>query len=208
MNVGEKMILLGTSAGPKAVTVTEVTPAHWLKISELKGAFRPTNFLCEYQRNGASERLVAFTEEKLAKYLSDRADMQRRHDERREEEETRQREIAERKANELAEIKEVMNDRLDIRHYQILPDGSRLVTMALPTRIQFQKEFEFVVVRLWDDEDYNWRGGCESTVPVTRFAATFVTSKKGSFSSCSEQKAADEDSALWEIARDRFNDNW
>lgn len=217
IEIGDKMIFEGssTAATPKVVTVTGKTPAGWLYVEGFKPAFRPNGvWNTRFSARGINGELIPYDEEKLAQIEQRNAQHEAYLKEKAEKQEQIRQERETRIANEMAEVKELLGDMLPIRNQMILPDNSKLVTLAIPVKTSHQRLFDVIVVRLRDIEEYDWNTprnletGELRMKKMVEVAATYVDDRGGSFASCSTKKADNWVEGLWEVIRDRFHSNW
>ncbi len=132
--------------------------------------------------------------------------------------EERDRQVRERNeqiANELAEVRRVMNipeGRPALP--QIMPDGSRIYTIDIPVHPQFierKKGWERVIVRCWGKVDYDFGKYAETgdkdaaTVKVVSAAYTYCNGNSTSFSSVSTSRYLDDEAAIWDAIRREYH---
>lgn len=142
-----------------------------------------------------------------------------RREEKRQAEEKRQTECEERLAKELAETDAAMTAGLSrglfVSAPSIMPDGSRIYTVRMPVKEEMtarKGEWEFLVVRVisinFEDPicaSEMWRRSDGDN--KVRFAVTWTNKSSGSWPSCSEAYATDDQQAL-RLACNRVYQNW
>ena len=89
------------------------------------------------------------------------------------------------------------------RTNETLPDGSRLYLLNVPVKpenAERKKGFCVAMVRCAEREDWDFASGSTAKVKVTEMHMTYCDGNTSSFSSCSGERVANDEEALWAAA--------
>lgn len=200
VNVGDKIIYVREYGHePLTATVIKVTPSGQLAVDVLPDArFKRTYRQDEYKSVGGSGRekktVYLYSDIKLAE-LTDRHQKYLTHQqEKKDAEQQRRNDRDARIATELADLKAACGGDVNniVRHREIMLDGSRIVWLNIPVLPDSRNPFCVGIVRL-SDETNLWG---EEGKPIECKLTTFPSG-----ASYSSFRAATDEDALWEAAR-------
>lgn len=207
VKVGEKVIYVPKRhMRPILTTVARVTPTGQIAIPDTKGSFRRGRYGDEFKQGSKWSDKAAvylFSDKRLAE-LNTFADAA-------EEEKSKQKAEAERKAAERealdrtqnAEIRRVCNNVLPIQSKEVLPDGSRFYVFNLPLHPEREeKQFDRLIVRTNEAKDFNWHTSEKGTVIAAD--STYATAR--GFVGRSTSRGENEEDLLWALVQDRYFD--
>ncbi len=154
-------------------------------------------------------KVYPFTEEMHAVLQAEADKTRKRQEEQRIE---RDRKEAEREAEHLRQLEEVRiacNAPMGFpmcRCQDTMPDGSRMYVIDVPVKPEHKerkKDWERLIIRCWDVEDYEWR--FETKISKVKSAYTYCNGDSCSFSSVSTSRYDTDHDAVWEAVRRQYH---
>ena len=223
LNVGDYVLYRkGWGHKPVKTTVRKMSKAGWPSISlEPTGEglvldpakflqFKPVRWvsptdLVEYELKGVGSRtfgqLASWSPEVTEKWEAEHAKAEETRKEKEADQAKRKAEREERTRTEMDAVADAIGTPWKAVTFQeTLPDGSRLILLALPVKpdqVERKKGFERVLVRLHTSQDQRpWNEG-----KTVEMHLSYVNGSSGSFPSCSGEWFKSDDDALWEACR-------
>jgi len=196
--------------------------ANGMRIHEIAGG--------RIARRFVQASLYDYMDEAMVMLQKNRDEAVRLAQERRQAEEEHQQKIADKHARELAEVKELCDGQLQIvsKLATRMPDGTRIYVLECPVHansFERKKGWEIVVVKCEDVEELDWEksrkwreehreeeiseqeeeaGRRECMVKRVEYHITHVHGSSSSFCSCSGNRAASDEEALWEALHSAY----
>ncbi len=214
LNKGDLVFYVRNSGDrPKTGHVSRVTKTRaYVHLSPMDGdkgvgAFKRESWRGSHEETprrkyGQSADIYPATEEN-ERELNEQADKQEATQRaKKEERDRRVQERNEQIANELAEVRRVMNipeGRPALP--QIMPDGSRIYTIDIPVHPEYaerKKGWERVIVRCWDETDFD-------SAKVVESAYTYCNGNSTSFGSVSTSRHLADETAVWDAIRSQYH---
>jgi len=245
--VGQKMILVREHHEPMTVNIDRLTKTQILvQYPEAHGnpkmVYRferarsswGTSSLVEHRlvagrstRRYRKELLYVYSNEAMIELQRLQSEINQRLKEKKLAEEKRQQEIADRKAEEVAEVKTMCGGQLTLATKAAMqqPDGTRIYILDVPVKAEYAERkngWETVMVMCKDTEELDWEkwgewkrehrdeeitdeatkiGEKACSVRQVEFSYTWTNGSHSSFSSCSTNRLANDTEALWEVMR-------
>lgn len=215
-NVGDKVIVTKYEYGtkPQVSTVSKVTPSgKFIYVDGFKSRFKVSDWKDEAEQPGESWRssnfrTTHFSQEKFDELESEYNQIIKERQEKAKEQQDRREEMERKRLQEIEDLKSVFDFEKFKSSKVVFPDGTRMYQGFVPVK-ESQKErkkgFEYVIVRLGDEEGYDFSDNKQKT--QIALYVTYVNGNNQSFPSCSGSYFDDEESALWEAVR-YCHHNW
>lgn len=216
VKTGDVVILTkGYDKRPETANVGRVTKSGQFYVVTLDGE---SNARFKFDWRGTAEPVVGprsyspnkqwivhlFSEEKMAELNRTADELEARKKVEDEAKAKRLQEIEDRKAAEMAEVKDAVGN-LYYRMQDQLPDGSRLYVINMPVKECYResKVFEVMIVRCKNEKRLNFTEGKEEE--VVEAAYTYTNAQTSSFSSCSTYRTETDLDAIWEAVCDQYH---
>lgn len=207
VKIGDKVIFMrDRDAQPVVTTVERLTPSGQIRIPEYPKSFRRNTWWEKNQYDAPgydSASVYIYSDNKLAELQTHADEVAKDKAEKIAAKERERQERATEEAQQLAEIKTLCGNVPPIKYQQSLPDGSRFYVLEIPVNLDKRQKVSVVVLNCADKKDYDWSAAKEVAV-ITADVSIFRGD--GGSSHLSTFRVANDDEAIWEAARYRYND--
>lgn len=186
-------------AMPERRKVEKVTPKGWIRVGGT--TYRPG--WNGYETSKFQGECFLFSEAKWAELVEAAEQVEATNREKQKEREEHQRLYEQRKADDLAVVKEVIGLlKVVIKFERMLSDGERVVFMEIPVKEEYLERKgpeEILICKLKDVKDLDWHSGIKSNKVECHY--TYQNRGTGGFPSCSRREYNSNEEALWDAIR-------